>query len=51
MASSLPNLVINLAEGIHKMKYNYEHDYKNCKMCGNNYKDRECYLEYTNIKR
>ena len=30
MASSLPNLVNNLAEGIHKIKCKYGHDDKKC---------------------
>ena len=34
MASSLSNLVDNLAEGVHKIKY----------------KDCNCFLEYENIK-
>ena len=28
MVSSLSNLVNNLSEGIHKIKYQYGHDYK-----------------------
>ena len=50
MASSLSNLVNNLAEGIHKIKSKYEHDNKKCEKCGIKYKDRECCLEYTNVK-
>ena len=34
MASSLSNLVNNLAEGIHKIKCKYEHDNKKRKTCG-----------------
>ena len=30
MASSLSNLVNDLAKGIHKIKYKYEHDNKKC---------------------
>ena len=50
MTSSLSNLVDNLAEGIHKIKCKHEHDNRKCEMCGINYKDCECCLEYTNIK-
>ena len=50
MASSLSNLVNNLPEGIHKIKFKYGHDNKKCKMCGIKYKDCECCLEYTNVK-
>ena len=42
MASSLSNLV-NLAEGIHKIKCKYGHDNKKCKGC-------ECCLEYTSVE-
>ena len=30
MASSLSNLVNNLSEGIHRIKYEYRHDDKKC---------------------
>ena len=30
MASSLSNLVNNLFEGIHRIKYKFEHDDKKC---------------------
>ena len=33
MASSLSNLVNNLAEGIHEMKFKYRHDNEKCKNC------------------
>ena len=52
MASSLSNLVkeIDLAEEIHKVKYNYGHDDKKCEIC--RIKCKDCYylLEYTNIE-
>ena len=44
MTSALSNLVKNLTERIHKIKY------KNCKMCGIKCKDCECYLKYTSVK-
>ena len=50
MASSLSNLVINLAEGVHDIKCKYGHDNKNCETCGIKYKDCECCVEYTNVK-
>ena len=48
MASSLTNLVNNLAEGIHKNKCKYEHDDKKCGTCGIKYKNWECFFENTN---
>ena len=50
MASSLSNLVNNLAKEIHKIKCKYEPDDKKCKACEIKYKDCECFLEYTNFK-
>ena len=50
MASSLSNLVNNLAEGIHKTKCKYRHDNKKCESCGIKYKDCDCFLEYINPK-
>ena len=50
MASSLSNLVNNLAEVIHQIKCKYGHDNKKCETCSIKYKDGECYLEYTNVK-
>ena len=50
MASSLPNLTDNLAEGIHKIKCQYEHDNIKCETCGIKYKDCECYLAYENLR-
>ena len=34
MASSLSNLVNNLAKEIHKVKYKYGHNDKKCETCG-----------------
>ena len=39
MASSLSNLVDNLAEGISKIKCKYGHDNKNWETCGTKYED------------
>ena len=50
MASSLSNLVNNLAEGIHKIKCKYGPDNEKSKTCGIKYKDCACCLEYTNNK-
>ena len=50
MASSLANLVDNLAEVIRKVKCKYGHNNKKCETCGIKYKDCECCLEYTNVK-
>ena len=50
MARSLPNLVNNLSEGIHRIKCKFVHEYKKCKTCRIKYKDYDCFLEYTNFK-
>ena len=49
MASSLSNLV-NLAEGIHKIKCKYGHDNKKCETYGTKCKGCECCLEYTSVE-
>ena len=36
MANSLSNLVNNLSEGIHKIKYKYGHDDKKCEFVESN---------------
>ena len=48
MASSLSDLVNNLAKRIHTTKCKYGHDNKKCETCGVKYK--ECFLEYRNCK-
>ena len=48
MASSLLNLINNLAKRIYKVKS--EFDNEKCKTCGIKNKDCECCLEYTNAK-
>ena len=50
MASSLSNLVDNLAEEIHKIKCKYTHDNENCEPKGIKYNDCECCIEYANVK-
>ena len=50
IVTSISNLADNLAEGIHKIKYKYGHDYKNYETFGIKYKDCEFCLEYTNFK-
>ena len=47
MASSLCNLLNNLSEGIHKMKFKYGHGNKKCEI---KYKNCKCFLEHTNFK-
>ena len=42
MANSLSKIVDNLAEGIHKIKYNDKHNIAKCKMCEIKYNDCEC---------
>ena len=41
------NLVSCLPGGIHKIKCKYVHDNKKCETCRVEYKNCECYLEYT----
>ena len=50
MASSLSNLVNNLAERIHKTKCKYVHYNEKCKTCGIKYNDCEYCLIYANLK-
>ena len=50
MASSLSNLIYNLAEGVYKIKCKYKHNDKKSETCGIKYKDCKCFLEYTNLK-
>ena len=42
MASSLSNVVDNLAEGVHKIKCKHGHNNKKYVMCGIKYKDCQC---------
>ena len=50
MASSSSNLVNNLSEGIHRIKFKSEQDDKKCDTCGIKYKYCDCFLEYVNFK-
>ena len=50
MASSLSNLVNNLAERVHKIKYNNGHDNKKREIFVIKYKDCECCRKYMNVK-
>ena len=50
MANSLSNLVINLAERVHKIKCKDGHDNKTCKTSWLKYKDGKCCLEFINAK-
>ena len=49
MASSLSNLVNNLSEGIHRIKFKFGHGDEKCKICLIKYKYCDCFLEYTNF--
>ena len=50
MASSLSNLVNNLSEGIHKIKYKLGHDDKKCETYRIEHKYCDCFLEYKSFK-
>ena len=50
MASSLSNLVINLSEGIRRIKCKYGHDDKKYETYGIKCMYCNCSLEYTNFK-
>ena len=50
MASSLSNLINNLPEVIHRIKYKFEHNDKKCKTRGIKHMYCDCFLEYTNFK-
>ena len=45
MTGSLSNLVNNLSDGIHRIKYKYGHDDKKCETFRINYKYSDCFLE------
>ena len=45
MESSLSNLINNLAEGIHQIKWKYGHDNKKSETCEIKYKYCECCLD------
>ena len=50
MASSLPNLVKILSEGIHKIKCKYRHNDKKFETCGITHKVCNCFFEYANFR-
>ena len=50
MTSLLSNLISNIVEGIHKIKYKYWRDNKTCETSRIEYKYCNCFLEYTNFK-
>ena len=50
MASSLPNLVNNLSEGLHRIKCKLGHDKKKRETCGIKYEYCNCFLKYANFK-
>ena len=50
MASSLSNLIDNIAGRFHKINSTYGNDNSKCVKCKTKYKDCEYYVEYTNIK-
>ena len=47
---SLSNVVNNISERIHKIKFKYRHDDKKCHICKNKYKYCVCFLEYIDFK-
>ena len=50
VATSISNLVENLAKGTHKIQCKYLHHNKTCKTCATKYKCCQCSLEYRNVK-
>ena len=50
MATSLSNLVNNIAEGNHKVKCKYGDNNEKRETCGIKYENCECYFEYTSVK-
>ena len=50
MASSLSNLVDNVAEGIHTIKCKYGHDNEKCETCEIKYKDLIFFLNTQTLK-
>ena len=50
MARSLPNLVNNPSEGVHRTKCKLGHADKKCKTCGMKYMFCNFFLEYINFK-
>ena len=50
MASSLPNLVNNLSDGIHRIKCKYGQNDEKCETYRIKYKYCDCFLDYPNSK-
>ena len=50
MASSLSDLVNNLAEWIHNIKCKNEHDIRKNEVCGIKCKESDSFLEYTRFR-
>ena len=50
MASSLSNLVNNLAEELQRIKFELKLDDKKCETGGIKYKYCECFVKYANFK-
>ena len=50
MASSLSNLVNNLPDWLHRIKWKFGHNDKKCETFRIKYKYWNCFLEYTNFK-
>ena len=50
MASPLSNLVDDLSEGIHRIKWKLGLDDEKCGTCIIKYNYRKCFLQYTNFK-
>ena len=50
MASSLPNIINNLSEGVYRIKCKFGYDDKKCGTCRIKYKYCQCFREYTNFK-
>ena len=50
MPSSLSNLINNLSEGTHRVKYKYGGDDKKCKACGIKYKHCDFFFSIQTLK-
>ena len=50
MTSSLSNLINNLSEGTHRIRFKFGYDDKKCETCRIKYKYCDCFLEHINLK-
>ena len=50
MASSLSNLVNDLSQGIHRIRWKFAHSDKKCETCEIKYKYCDYFLEYIKFK-